>query len=442
MARLPRRKVLLTAGLCLAALAAAWAALPSSPPPNVLVIVVDTCRADRCAFNGYTRPNTPALEEFRRDAVTFTDAWSPACWTAPGHASLFTGLRPESHGMMEGVRIYLDPSCETVAQRLSAAGWSTAAFSNNPVVSPELQLTTGFELFVPMYEVVGDRLPTSQETHAKVLSWLRTRPHPERPFFVFVNHMEPHLPYRPVEQKRKEILASGVSAKLLERSLEFDAPLSVVHGLGIPIVDDPMRSLLSRLYDEEVSIVDAEIGKLLKSLDQMGLLDNTLVVITSDHGENIGDHGLYDHRMSLNRTVLHIPLIVRLPGTFDGGREVKSVVRLEDVTSTIYEATGVTPPEGLQGLSLTHDLDGRIARAVHGSLLRNESMVRANFPSVDTSRLAISLRSTYDGRHHLIRYSDGRDELFDLSEDPGELHDLSAREPLVLERMRRLDDDR
>jgi arylsulfatase A-like enzyme len=216
----------------------------------------------------------------------------------------------------------------------------------------------------------------------------------------------------------------------------------VVHGLGRPVVDESMREVLSRLYDAQVTTVDAEIGHLLDGLSGLGLLDDTIVVITSDHGENIGEHGLYDHRMSLNRTVLHIPLIVRMPGVFDGGREVSSLVRLEDVTATLYELTHVSPPDDIEGVPLTRDLDGRIARAIHGNLLRAEDSLRRDFPSIDTRRLGISLRSTFDGHHHLIRYSDGRDELFDVRADPGELRDLSTTEPKILERMRRLDDDR
>ena len=174
-------------------------------------------------------------------------------------------------------------------------------------------------------------------------------------------------------------------------------------------------------------------------MDRAGLFENTVVVITSDHGENLGDHGLYDHRMSLNRTVLNIPLVIRCPGVFEGGRVEDAVVRLEDVTATLLSLCGQRVPPAFHGRPLTEELGGRIARAIHGPLVRHETMMISTFPGVDTRRLQLSIRSVYDGRHHLVRYSDGREELFDIRSDPGETTDIAPAEPRVLERMRLLD---
>lgn len=408
-------------------------------PPNVLIIVVDTCRGDRCGFNGYGRKTTRALGEFAKDAVTFTDAWTPGPWTGPAHASLFTGLRPTSHGFMEGSRLYLDEGFETIAERLSAVGYKTAAFSNNPVVSQPMKLVQGFQEFTPMYELLGETSPTADPTHAEALHWIKAREAAGERWFTFINHMEPHLPYRPTAEVRQKVGAEGFAETDIERATDFQPPLSMVHGLGQPMVDATLRKTLSRLYDGEVEIVDAEIGRFLDSLREMGVLDHTLVVITADHGENLGDHGLFDHRMSLHRTLLHIPLIVRLPGVFDGGDVERRVVRLEDVAPTVYALCSTGLPAEMQGESLTAGLDGRIARAAHGTLERFEGPLRLQFPSIDTHRLERSIRSVYDGRFHLIRYVDGATELYDVTADPDELDDLSARRPDEIARLSALD---
>jgi arylsulfatase A-like enzyme len=169
------------------------------------------------------------------------------------------------------------------------------------------------------------------------------------------------------------------------------------------------------------------------------VLDRTLVVITSDHGENLGDQGLFDHRMSLHRSLLHIPMMIRLPGTFDGGRVVDSVVRLEDVAPTVLELCSHKTKVAMQGKSLTGDLDDRTAQAVHGTLERFEQPLREQFPSLDTRRLNRGIRSIYDGRYHLIRYDDGAVELYDVMVDPAEEHDLSVSRPGIVDRLTALD---
>jgi arylsulfatase A-like enzyme len=268
-----------------------------------------------------------------------------------------------------------------------------------------------------------------------VLDWIRAQRADGSRWFAFINHMEPHLPYQPVVSIRDRRLGGRARAEDLRWAERFGPPLSLVQGLGVTSVSTAQRDLLSELYDGEIESVDREIGKFLGTLRDEGALDDLLVVITSDHGENIGDHGLYDHRLSLNRSLLHVPLVVRLPGVFDGGREVGSVARLEDVAATVFEVCELTPATPIDGVSLTGDLEGRIARATHGTLERMEVPLRTEFPSLDTRRLGVAIRSAYDGQYHLIRYADGRAELYDVRSDPAETLDLSTTQTEVVKRL-------
>src|SRR5262245_11073841 len=146
----PRLIALLAAAA--AAFAVSCSGAHSAARPNVLVLVMDTTRADRCSFLGYSRGTTPRLAEFAKDAVTFSDAWAPCCWTGPSHASLFTGLRPEHHGYLESMRRHLDDQETTLAERFRDAGWRTGCFTNNELISREMGLTQGFDLVESLYK--------------------------------------------------------------------------------------------------------------------------------------------------------------------------------------------------------------------------------------------------------------------------------------------------
>jgi len=404
-------------------------------PPNVLVIVMDTTRGDRCSVNGYERPTTPELERFARDAVVFRDAWSPSGWTGPSHASLFTGLEPLNHGFIEGNRPFLDDSAVTVAERLRDAGWTTACFSNNWVVSPEWGLAQGCDLYEPVYKQERTGTPARQ-THEQALSWVIAAHGSDQPFYLFINHIEPHLPFEPNDEIAARFTRDDPSAAELAEGRAFNHPNGVGYTFGQIDLDDRQLRLLSDLYDAEIAALDHELGDLLRRMTELGLLDDTVVVITADHGEHLGENGILDHKFSLHRTLLHVPLIIRYPGRFDGGRVVDETVRLEDVAPTILELTGVPVDEPLDGLSLGAVTADRPARAVWGVWGRFEEEIRRWFPEADLAPLFVSGRSIYDGQHHLIRWSDGRELLFDVAADPLEARDRSADRPDDVEALR------
>jgi arylsulfatase A-like enzyme len=408
-----------------------------APRPNVLLLVMDTTRADRCSVTGYERPTTPRLDEFAKDGVVFDDLWSPANWTGPAHASLFTGASPLVHGFTGGSRGFLDLRRPVLAERFAAAGYDTACFSNNEFVAPEYGLTRGFARVVPMYHEALD-YPTARQTHERAAQWAEDAAHAGRPFFLFVNDMEPHQPYTPLPDEERLFLRGDPSREEVMAARAVSSHETVAIDLGLAHLDARRRDILSDLYDAEIRTLDGEIGRLLDRLRADGLLDSTLVVIVGDHGELLGDHGLLGHSTSLYRQVLHVPLVLRHPAWFSGGRVVKDVVRLEDVAPTLLEVCGLAAIEGIDGLSLTHDLGGRIARGVQGEHSLMATRAATEFPNADTTALARGIRSIYDGAFHLVSYSDGRRELYDVARDPQETDDASGRAPADLARLEAL----
>ncbi|MFN7973838.1 MAG: sulfatase [Acidobacteriota bacterium] len=395
--------------------------------PNVLMIVMDTTRADRLSVNGYALDTTPNLRALASNGVTFTSAWSPAGWTAPAHATLFTGLRPEHHGLELAIRGYLTPDVPTLAEILSQSGYETACFSNNDYVCPESGLTRGFGRFDPLYDMKPQ--PPTSTGHSLAADWALEVHRRGVPFFAFINDMDPHEPYHPAREFALPFLPGDTTQDELNAGLAFDFKRSLGVVLGRVRLGPREIRILSSLYDGEVASLDHEIGALLARLNEASLLDDTVVVVVADHGENLGEHGLFDHKFSLHRTVCHIPLVIRFPGGFSGGRVVSDVVRLEDVLPTVLELTGVAAPPGLDGATLSGIVSGRISRAVWGAARGFLPQALEIYPDADPAIFNRSYRAVFDGTHHLIASSDGALELYDLATDPGETRNIAVEEP-------------
>jgi arylsulfatase A-like enzyme len=406
--------------------------------PNVLVLVMDTTRADRCSFEGYARPTTPRLEEFAKDAVVYRDAWSPAGWTGPAHASLFTGLRPDHHGFHDGDRNYLAPHVPTLAEALQALGYATGCFTNNDFVAPEFGLTRGFEEVVPMYARPNRPYPWAGETHALAAEWAEMQSRAKRPFFLFINDMEPHIPYTPPEDDAKRFLRGDPTPEEVAAGRAFDLPQSLAYTLHAKEMTPRQLGVISDLYDAEIASLDRDIGTLLDRLNTDGLLDSTIVVIVGDHGELFGEHHIAQHGHSLHRPARHVPLLVRYPKTFDGGRVVTSLVRLEDVPATILELCGAKTPKRFDGVSLADDAARPPSIAVQGRDPSKTARFQSMLAGVDITPLTVGMAAVYDGRFHFLAYTDGRRELYDLSRDPAETEDLAAREPTEAARLEAL----
>ncbi len=431
-----RRAALLGAILCAAAWIAACGDTRADPAPNVLIVVMDTTRADRCSFNGYDRPTTPRLEQFARDAVVYSDAWSPASWTGPAHASLFTGLRPDHHGFHNAGTAQFDAAHATLAEVLRKQGWATGCFTNNPWVSKEFGLTQGFDLDVAFFRDANRPTPWARETHRQAAGWMEARAREGKPFFAFVNDMEPHAPYDPPTEFARRLLRGSPDPDLVDAVRQIAPPRTAALSLSSPGLTAPTLAILSDLYDAEIACLDAEIGTLLDRMRKSGLLDQTLVVVVGDHGEGLGDHGWLEHAVFLHRELLRVPLIVRYPGKFDGGRRHEGLVLLEDVAPTILEICGVAPPRELDGVSLLAEPSQRVSLAFDAPYPTIAAEVRRLAPTVDVEPVLRHRRSVYDGALHLITDSTGGQSLFDVANDPLEQNDLAPLGGPALERLR------
>jgi arylsulfatase A-like enzyme len=406
---------------------------------NVVFVVMDTTRGDRCSVNGYGRKTTPRLEEIAREGTVFRNAWSPAGWTGPAHASMFTGLRPESHGFLRGTRLYLREDSVTLAERFQESGYKTACFSNNNTVAPEFGLAQGFDLHVPLYSVRERDYPWAPRTHQVALDWAVKARQSGAPFFLFINDMEPHYPYRPPAEAARRFLTDGTTREAEERIRELPFDGLCWHNFGVTPLGPLDLRAMSDLYDAEIACLDAAVGSLVDGLRETGLLDETVLVVVGDHGENLGDHGLVDHLFSLHRSIRHVPLVIRAPSRLPAGTAVDDVVRLEDLHPTLLELCGLPVPRDLDGASLLSDLPGRVARAALGcpDLFIDGKKQECSVP-FDATAFRADLRAVYDGRHHYIRYTDGREELYDVTADPEEARNLAPAGGEILVRMRRL----
>jgi arylsulfatase A-like enzyme len=409
------------------------------PAPNLLLIVLDTTRADAVAGyvdgGGEAEAYTPTLDELAATGVLFTQARSTSAWTVPSHGSLFTGLYPSRHGAhWEGGG--LDAEQVTLAEVLAPA-YERAGFSENPHIIRAKGYAQGFET----YEETWRRRRSWDEppiTLELVAGWFQRRDR-ARPFFVFVNLMTPHLPYAPPLRHQRRFVPAELDQRVVERFKavgEGQARLYMMGALRFPERD---LEILRALYRAEVAFGDERIGRILDMVRSQGELDDTLVVVVGDHGENIGDHGLMEHQLCLYESVLRVPLIMRLPGVLDGGVRRDGPVQLHDVMPTVLDALGVPAsrwPE-MEGESLL-DGDPAAERPVYAEYMRPLEQMRlfqrVN-PGFDFTPFDRRLKSIQVGSLKLIVSDRGEQELYDVAADPDETRDLAAARPEDVRRL-------
>jgi arylsulfatase A-like enzyme len=359
-------------------------AVPAGTP--VVVVSIDTLRADRLPAYGYRGGATPRIDALAREGVLFENAYTTCPLTLPAHASLLTGRLPPEHGVRNNLGYALRPGAHPTLQGLlKARGYATGAAVSAYVLRGETGMREGFDFYddVPA-TVATDSAGRVQRAGPETVARLRAFVDRSagRPLFLFLHLYEPHLPYEPPE---------------------------------------PFRGAARHPYDGEIAAADAAVGTFLDALRAAGLYDRALVVLTSDHGEGLGDHGEDDHGILLYREALHVPLIVRLPGEARAGRRVAEPVGLIDVLPTVAQLLGLPAPAGLPGRSLFAPEKGRRLYA------------ETFYPRIHLGWS--ELRSVVDDRFHLI--AGVREELFDLRADRAETRDVRAAEPAAADALRR-----
>jgi arylsulfatase A-like enzyme len=389
-------------------------------PPNIVLIVLDTTRSDRLSAYGYEHQTTPFLEKFAAHGVRFTQAWSVSSWTLPSHATMFTGVHPDVHGATQE-NFAISEDLTTLAERLQKSGYQTAGFSNNPWVSHRVGLSRGFDHFAEMWELKGEREQTGRHaTLEEIERWRSDSLDSGKPFFAFINLIEPHLPYSPPVETGRRFFESPAAFREADAHFSEAGKLTVRHYRGEEPLTGEEWSDLGALYEGELYRVDQVARKILSVLE--GVREgHTVVIITADHGEHHNEHSHIGHVFSLYEPLVHIPMLASGPG-FTPGTVREEAVSLLDIAPTILSIAGAST-RGLDdlGVDLRGAISARTLPLTYGwprQALRGFPVDMKTGPALAGYRRA--LRGAVHYPYKLIRGSDGEEVYYNLRNDPGE----------------------
>jgi arylsulfatase A-like enzyme len=387
--------VALAALLCW--LAAGCAEAPPPPRANLILISIDTLRADRIGAYGYARGTSPRIDALARGGLLFENAVAESGWTLPSHVTMLTGLAPRTHGVnLPAMRVGADT--ELLAERLRGAGARTFGSTAGIFVGARHGFDRGFQVF----DDERKPLPATLERAQTFLAGLER----DERFFLFLHTYDVHCPYEPADASAR--LFHSEAAEPFETAGKCGNP----HFNEQPLADAQLRHL-SDLYDASVFDADAAIGGFVDWLEARGLLASTLLVITSDHGEELGEHGLVGHEGTVYAEALRVPLVIAGPGL--AAARFATPVGLADLEPTLLELLGVEPPAQLDGRSL--------APLFRGLPLEEQ-------PRFSEVRWKARRESAMTRTHHLVEdLEQGGFELFDLRADPADATDLSQAAP-------------
>lgn len=394
--------------------------------PNVVLIILDTVRAANLGLYGYARPTSPELSRWAEEGVVFERAYSTAPWTLPSHATLFTGRYP--YETRTGIVRPLGTDAPTLAEALAGQGYATAGFVANLLyTTPTSGLDRGFARYeahdVSLARVARSYwLPRSIESVVRrrrglstvivkdgrivtddFLAWLDDRD--DRPFFAFLNYFDAHDPYEPPEPWRS-LFGPGPDEPWRPEMVNLWGRTDS----AARIIDQ-----FEQRYDGGIAYVDHQLGIVRRRLEADGLLDETIVVITSDHGEAWGENGQLGHLNALYVPLLHVPLFISYPGHLPEGRRAIAPVTLRDLPATILDLVGSGDGAPLPGSSL-------VAAMSVGGATTSASPVLAELYAYQRE----SKGALFEGDLHYLDFGDGREVLYDLRTDPSEEHDLSS----------------
>jgi len=370
----------------------------------IILIVVDTLRADHLGAYGQTRPTSPRIDEWAESGRLFEVVLSTAPWTAPAFGTLFTGQMPSRHGVLgqerpDGRQFFgqLDSGVRTLAELLSDHGYTTAAMVNNPFLNPEFGLDRGFELYDYAFgNNAGIR--RAEEMVDLAVGWIDRQQ--DAPFFLVLHLFDPHMNYdapEPFHGRFTDDIPSQLELPVEE--------LNAIRAQTMPL-DKLDRQFIRAAYDEEIAYVDHELDRFLEALEQRGLLERGLVLFTSDHGEELFDHGGFEHGHALWQELIHVPLIAWGAGVRPG--RVTTPVSLVDVAPTLLEFAGVELTDEVEGRSLLDSLRG-------GNPPGDRTLY------AEQNLYGTELKTALDWPYKLIVNPESGDRwLFDLDANPGE----------------------
>jgi len=387
--------------LILTALTAFYAAAqtPAKPAPNVVLITVDTLRADHIGCYGYKQIKTPNIDGLAGDGARFDRAFAVVPVTLPSHSSMLTGTYPMLSGMHDFSGNKLSPLQPTLASVLKQAGYQTGAVIGAAVLDSRFGLNRGFDFYYDHFdfsrldEANLDEMERPGNVVADVaLDWLAKNS--QKKFFLWMHLYDPHFPYHPPEPYSREYAAQP--------------------------------------YDGEIAFADEQVGRLLRFLKEKGIYRNTMIVLCGDHGESLGEHGEKTHGFFIYNATMHVPLIIRLPENATA-RVVADPVSLVDLMPTILGAVGLETPSQVQGRSLLAGLSDNRTGDRSDQTARERTLYGETFlPRIHFNWS--ELRGSENTKYHFIDAP--RPELYDLAKDPGEVHNLFTEKKAVAEEMR------
>ena len=401
--------------------------------PNVVLIVLDTLRGDRLSCMGYPRPTTPRIDALAAQGTLYTRAFTTCFWTLPSHASLFSGLHPIQAGATSET-LHMPEDVVSVAEVLDDAGYRTVGFTCNSWVSKERGFAQGFREFVEMWrsenQAGGETIERSLETIAvdKIESWIASASSGDEPFFLFTNLNGVHLPYRPAAAYASQFLRVGSDMERVRELANITSGWS--HLVGETPLSEADYEILNDLYDGEVAWADALVGRVVDALSRAGVLDDTVVIVTSDHGEHLGEGGRIDHMSTMYDPALHIPLVIRYPRAFAPGSRVDGLVSLVDIAPTVVDLCGATdkaPAMHAETASLASERRAPLEFILAGNErpMTGIKLLQTKYPGYDWQAIDYRMRCLRAPAHKLVWNENRSVELYNLARDPAEANNLA-----------------
>jgi arylsulfatase A-like enzyme len=398
---------------------------PKARSPNVILVSVDTLRADSLSLYGNPRETTPAIDAWARaGGTTFETVVAQAGWTLPSHVSMLTGLDALEHGV--NFNSPAPGSLTLLAELFRSAGYRTAAFTGGGWMSPEFGFSQGFDRYLYWR---GDNEAELRDHMERLLAWLDG--HADRPFFVLFHTYEPHGPYRARQPHFDRLYDGALADRIADVDWEVSSPNTGVSRRRVEFAwrqrpaedaasDSDMLELTTGLYESGVAYVDEQMERLFRRLRELELEDRTVVALTSDHGEALGEHGLQGHGYLYDDNLL-VPLVIAAPDLDRAVSTVEAQVRSLDVMPTLLDLAGLPSPAGIDGRSLVPLMRGE------------EEQDRPAWSYAPKGNWGVALRAGNEVKYHYSPspWGDLRsaESLFRPGEDPGELHDLAGRAP-------------
>jgi len=407
----------------------------TSKSPNIIMMVWDTVRADHLSLYGYSRPTTPFLDKLAPNSVVFDRAYAAAPWTTPSHASFFTGLYPSEHNC-NFINLRLSDDFTTLAEKLQEKGYVTLAYSNNPLLSRSSNICQGFERLVdPQVGISSGELvhgfatrifrpellqdSGAQKTNQVIFSWVKRLSRQKAPFFIFINYMEAHLPYPSAKDALRFIAESDPSSP--------NSPTIVMDWeyYNCNKVNNEKELLnVNKRYDGAIYYLDLKLSQLYSRLEQANLLDNTILIVLSDHGEALGDHQFFGHSFFLYQSHLWVPLLIYGPPHL-APAHITQPVSLTSLPDIVFALLNHRSLED----ALKEKGGGEVIFAEASPPWIKIIYLQGRCPTgFDTQRINRNLKAAIQWPYKLIWDSREADELYDLAEDPLEQKNLISQQ--------------